>query len=464
MAFKDNIDPQVRGFYFSQSGDAEFDGTTYELPKATMQGAIDAAAALIPPPSGLALAVVSSAQGGSFTSGFTLSDFIQFNGTNVSITENTAIAVELASFLRCNITSLSNAMASSVCLNIDSQSFLSVECDLVNVFGTAAKALNIAGVCDNLFIEMKQITLIGDDSIGVDLTCTSPTPIDIEVDTVSMDGDNTVFMNYDPVNATDTCIVDVGSISDGGSNTTGFIVETGHLIVLAGAIDVTTAIHIKAGAEFTTLVGIIVGDIIVESGALLTVEILRFTGTITNNGTINGIINGEYFGTWRQKPKELVVLDAASFSSQIPTGLDILTQVEFGAAQFGASDPVEIDVLGNITVNQDDQYHASINLHYGRVGAAGSFAMFFARLLVDGVQLGHSKSARLDNPNTHFSIDFFEPINLLVSEVLTVEVWRDSSGFNGGELIAETPALVGPNPTPSASIVLTRSRLVQPVD
>lgn len=464
MASKDNIDPQVRGFYFSQSGDTEFDGTSYELPKATMQEAIDEANALVPPPSGAALAVVSSAQGGSFTSGFTLFDFIQFNGTNVSITENTAIAIELASFLRCNITSLSNAMAASTCFNIDGQSFLAVECDLINVFGTGgAKALKVTGACDNLFLGMKQITLIGDGSIGIDITSSSPTPIDIEVDTVSLDGDNTICMNYDPVNSTDTCIIDVGSISDGGSNTTGFIVENGRLLVLCGLLDATTAIHLKAGSEYTTLTGEIIGDIIVDSGARLDAVIIRHTGTLTNNGTINGIINGEYFGTWRQKAEDQLVLRARSFSTQAPVGLDILTQVEFGAAQFGPTDPVEIDVLGNVTINQSDQYQLSVRMHYGRSGA-GSFAVMFTRLLVDGVQLGGSQATRLDNANTHISIDHFTPIDLLVGQVLTVEIWRDSSGFDAGELLPEVPALVGPNPQPSASIVLTRSRLVQPVD
>lgn len=102
-------------------------------------------------------------------------------------------------------------------------------------------------------------------------------------------------------------------------------------------------------------------------------------------------------------------------------------------------------------------------MHYGRSGA-GSFAVMFTRLLVDGVQFGASQAARLDNANTHISVDHFTAIDLLAGEVLTVEIWRDSTGFDAGELIPETPALVGPNPQPSASMVLTRSRLVQPVD
>lgn len=44
------------------------------------------------------------------------------------------------------------------------------------------------------------------------------------------------------------------------------------------------------------------GDITVDSGGTLHCLVLEHsTGALINNGTINGIIGGQYFGTYQQK-------------------------------------------------------------------------------------------------------------------------------------------------------------------
>ena len=299
MAFKDNIDSQIRGFYFSQSGDSNFDGATFERPKRTIQEAIDAAALLSPPPGRNALAVISSAQGGSFFVGFILQDFIQFDGQNVSISSTDAVGITMASFQLCEVTSVTMINAFATGFLIDGQDSLAVKCDRINLLSASSKGIEIKGACDNLFFTAKQLLLNADDDIGFDITSSSPAPIDINVDTVDMTGDNTIFVNYAPVNSTDDCIVDVSTIGDGGSNTTGFIVENGHLVVQLGSISVTTAIRVKSSSKCSLMGSRVTGDIIVDSGGELDCIIIEHVfGTITNNGTINGIINGVRFGTW----------------------------------------------------------------------------------------------------------------------------------------------------------------------
>jgi hypothetical protein len=205
------------------------------------------------------------------------------------------------------------------------------------------------------------------------------------------------------------------------------------------------------------------GDITISPGATLDTIIVEFTGTITNNGTLNGLIGGVPFGTYRQKHEEQVVLNAASFSTQAPSGTDSLMQIEFGAAQGGASDPVEMDALGSVTINRSDQYNVSLVFEFGRGGAAGSFALIFFRILINGVQFGDSRSAKLDNPNQAFPVQFSAPFDLLATQVLTVEFWRDSTGFDAGSLFSNNPVLAGTNDAPSASITITRNFLVQPI-
>jgi len=112
VSYKSNINTQLRGFYYAASGNDTFSGETLEVPKLTIQAAILAANALTPPPSAANIALVTGSQGGSFTTGFILSSFIQFNGQDTSISTTTAFAVTLASGLRCRIEAVSNAQAS----------------------------------------------------------------------------------------------------------------------------------------------------------------------------------------------------------------------------------------------------------------------------------------------------------------------------------------------------------------
>ena len=54
-------------------------------------------------------------------------------------------------------------------------------------------------------------------------------------------------------------------------------------------------------------------------------------------------------GTVEASFTEQVVLNGFDTNNQIPFGTDNPLQVTFGSAQFGPSDPVELDALGNIT-------------------------------------------------------------------------------------------------------------------
>ena len=53
---------------------------------------------------------------------------------------------------------------------------------------------------------------------------------------------------------------------------------------------------------------------------------------------------------------------------------------------------------------------------------------------------------------------------MLSGQTLTVEIWRDSTGFDAGSLFPKAPTLAGANSAPSAEMILTRNRLVQPIE
>ena len=487
VAYKSSIDTQVRGFYFAASGDDAFSGETVEVPKQTIQSAIDATQLLDPPPAFGNIATVTAAQGGIFNESIVLAESVQFEGESTVLNLSAPVAVTLDSFLNCSLTSVTNFQSNGISFKIDGKTSTGLDVLANRVFASNATGLAISGNCDSIFVTISQFSITGTGSTAIKITSTSGTPIDINCNTVNLGGSNTVFLDHNPQSADDLTVVNVSSITDiqvtraktAGSK--GIICREGHLIVEASSIEASTVFeclggisHLQvgdlignvaiSGGRATLESACLTGDITIAAGATLDAIIVEFTGTITNNGTLNGLIGGEPFGTYRQKHEEQVVLNASSFSDQVPSGTDSLMQIEFGAAQGTGSDPVEMDASGSVTINRSDQYNLSLVVEFGRTGASGSFALIFFRILIDGVQFGDSRSAQLDNPNGAFPVQFAVPLDLLATQVLTAEFWRDSSGFDAGSLLSKTPTLGGTNPAPSASIILTINRLVQPVD
>jgi len=247
MALKSNIDAQQRGFWFSPApaGKSEFDGKTPERPKSTMQEAIDEAVVLDPVPGPGQIAVVSGIQGGSFPTGFILSDFIQFDGRNVSITTSGAIAIDLASFLQLTLTSLVNTQTGGICFNVDGKESVGIDCSFISVPENGI-GVKISGTVDDLFFDLSQIILASDGGIGIDMTASMTTPIDMNLNAVSLDADNVTFCQCNPVSPTDTCVIEISSIKKtaSSSNTTAFNIKNGTLIIESGNIEADIALRV----------------------------------------------------------------------------------------------------------------------------------------------------------------------------------------------------------------------------
>jgi hypothetical protein len=133
------------------------------------------------------------------------------------------------------------------------------------------------------------------------------------------------------------------------------------------------------------------------------------------------------------------VLNANSIAAnQVPTGLGPVNaiQIEFGAAQFGPTDPVSIDVNGSITFNQTGLYRIKISAQIGRSGAGG-VSELLVRALIGGVQAGRTVAAKLDNANVIIPYSDEAWLNIPATTVLSYELMRDSSGANSGGLVGQ---------------------------
>lgn len=148
------------------------------------------------------------------------------------------------------------------------------------------------------------------------------------------------------------------------------------------------------------------------------------------------------------------VLSAFSTATQSPAGTDNPLQVEFGAAQGGAPDPVEMNAAGLIQINQPGKYFISCRLSISRSSSSGQ-AFFLARWLIDGSQ-ENVESVEMEDDGNTTHVQFFALRDLAIGQLITFEVARDSGGNNDGSLRGYSPAGLPWGDTPSASIQMFR--------
>lgn len=145
------------------------------------------------------------------------------------------------------------------------------------------------------------------------------------------------------------------------------------------------------------------------------------------------------------------VLFASEFTDQEPTLIDVPIQVKFGGAQLTVNDPVMIDALGNITINEAGHYEVISTFRVGRLGSAGQISKLYVRGLVNGVGFGNPTSTFIDNPSIVIPELFTLNGFAAAGAVITIEFYRDSDGPNEGGLFAATSA-IGWGTAPSAVI------------
>ena len=153
------------------------------------------------------------------------------------------------------------------------------------------------------------------------------------------------------------------------------------------------------------------------------------------------------------------VLVANDFTDQNPAGVDITTQVKFGAAQFTGLDPVMIDAAGTVTFNEGvTAANLVILVSFGRAGTGGTAEMFL-RTVLDfggGDIFSEPVIVKVDSVDVQ-SLTFIQAlIGLPAGTELRVEMVRDPIGVDAGGLLSITPTAAGwPLANASATITIT---------
>jgi len=181
------------------------------------------------------------------------------------------------------------------------------------------------------------------------------------------------------------------------------------------------------------------------------------TGLLGTNGQVLSSTgaNVEWIDIPTQQINLSSVLDASSFVNQVPSGLGVTLQVEFGAAQGTISDPVQISSSGVITFNQTGTYFLNTFYNVQRLINSGGTSVFIYRTLLNSSQYGVVKGVDLTNIDEMLPIETSQLIEITsAGTVCTFEVQRDTPGANDGSLV--THPTFSWSAVPSASIQIQK--------
>lgn len=471
MGFRSNIRPTGRQFHFNPAGEDRLDGKGEETAVETPTRAIALVNALDPPPSGQVRASIVSSADGVYPDGVVLPAFTSFNAPSTSIVTSDSVNIAMAESQPMSIGSLLNFAPNCTLVLIDGLDRVDATVTTMvvgSVFAADCRGFVVSGSCGQVFARLTTGSLQGGGATLIEHTASCTTPFDYNIDVVTFFGTNQTLLDFNPPGPLDQANVNLTSAQRAvGFTTTGsllFNVRAGRMIVKAEVLSAETLCVVEDGARFSLDVqvafgsilvkngaiavvksaGILVGDITVDAGGELSINLATHVGALVDNGEVNGWINGVPYGN----AQERTLLRGASFVNQAPPGLDQPIQVTFGPAQGGASDDVMLSATGVLTANVKHRYKISVFLQYGRTGA-GQFSKLFFRLLLNGAQIGDSVEAKLDSRNSDVPVQLSALVPMGVGDELTGEFVRDSGGGDSGELISDTPAL-GWNAAPSA--------------
>ena len=523
MTTRGNQPTTGRDFFFSPSGDNDLVGTSDENPVADPNQAISNAIALSPPPGTSNPASINASVSGTYSSGVVVPQFVTCRSESASILTADAINVQVMGRHTVEWGSLLNFSNNGICVKMDGVTRAAVEVNACAPIGEDGIGFSVSGLCDEVFVELRLGDIQGERGIMFDHTANSPTPIQYNVENIEFNSDDQTVIRYnDPVGTTATVFnVSDAQTRNGGAVAPGSIVahiiagivvadsdvlsaetiakvENGGILTLSAQDIFGNTLIESGGAAIYPSMALCIGDLETQAGASLQTRITNiignatnagsmsimtdsfqgeivntgdmfvvigeYTGTLpANDGSIDGIINGEYYGSWRQKPFQNELLFAFSMSDQLPTGLDAPLQIEFGVAQGSVTDPIELKSNGSILIHKADQYKFVFLVQYGRVGAGGSSWMFF-RILVDNEQIDNSVFTKIDGSGDDIPLQLIRTLNLTAGQTVTIEIVRDSQGNDSGGLFFETPTLGDWAISSSASLRVSTQTLIQSIN
>ena len=241
-------------------------------------------------------------------------------------------------------------------------------------------------------------------------------------------------------------VLDTGNSATQDINLNGSIQATGSII---------TQDILDAGALAVHTVSDFLGEATFRDNVRLDAGLFDAGGNIGTNGQV--LISTGTYTKWVDnvvvvEPNLNVVLEASSFDIQEPTGTNTPLQVSFGAAQ--VNQHVELDTNGTIRFMTDGTYFIQGFGNVERNGNSGGVANLLYRVLINGIQAGHTYGVDLNSVGIMIPLTISQPIKVSATDTLEFEIMRDDSGVNQGGLYTHVVAGGIWQTVPSASITI----------
>lgn len=297
MTFKTNISANPRTFIVAKGGDDVQSGQSFETAFLTLSRAQAAVDALVPPSDIDNPSAILTSGAGNFQESITLPDGCQFDGENIINFPLIGDAFAPASQASFEILSAGVVGSNATVFTINNKSQVGVVSKAVVVLGTNGKGVHVLGTSDDIFITISQLELNGSGSVGILDETTDGAPEVYNINELTLKANNTCGFRHNPTSDTSEAILNAGLIGEVGSftGTKGVEVLNGILDAFVNTVEAVDAIIVSNSSTLNIVSDHIIGNITVDVGCTLNCEILDFTGTVTNNGTIIGRIGSVNF-------------------------------------------------------------------------------------------------------------------------------------------------------------------------
>lgn len=147
------------------------------------------------------------------------------------------------------------------------------------------------------------------------------------------------------------------------------------------------------------------------------------------------------------------ILEGQSFITQNPIALDTPYQVLWGSAVSNAD--CSIASNGVVTINTTGLYSITFNLNFGRSNNVG-ISKLVARLETNGTPTGFVQVCQMDTSTNISPFNGTVLRSFSTTNIITLQLLRDSTGANDGGLYTFDPVLAGWSNSPSAAIRIQR--------
>ncbi len=353
-----NIPPGAKEVFISDSGDNNnFDNSSSpNFPVLTIAQAIAKANSLNPVINDQVL--IKDIGTSLYDENMLVPDNVFVDFTNSSIRSPGGTAVEGPDNGNLQIFGIQTSINSNdVAFSTGPNSRMGLTTLTIVLIGNNQSAFVIGGSSDQIFITVSQVTSIGNDNVAFTHTSTSASS-SYKFDEINMLGTDSIAIQFNS-SSSDVCEMRGGSITAPGTGNSGIVVIEGQLSVYVNVIDAPNAIVIEDGGTLNIFDADVIGNIVVNTGGTLNCTITSLTGTVTNNGTINGFIGNpaidttrygtlkydqDFSGTYTDRS----LIDKAFAESLVPNPGGADTQIQFNdGGAFGA----DADLTYNKTTN-----------------------------------------------------------------------------------------------------------------